>query len=73
MAKKKRKRRQALPAPGLQPELLTLTDVVHMTRLSKSSIYRKIDAGMFPPPVKLGPRLKRWKRADLADFIASRN
>lgn len=34
--------------------LVTMTEVVALTRLSKSEIYRRIRAGTFPAPVKLG-------------------
>jgi prophage regulatory protein len=51
------------PAWAVQHDdaLLKLPLVTALTGLSSSSIYRKVAAGLFPPPVRLGARCSRWK------------
>lgn len=39
---------------------------------SRSEIYRLLDAGLFPRPVKLGSRSVGWRESDLAEWLASR-
>jgi predicted DNA-binding transcriptional regulator AlpA len=40
-----------------------LRDVIRICALSRSTIYRRVADGTFPPPVQLGPRASAW-RAD---------
>ena len=42
-----------------------------LTRLSKAGIYRKIRAGTFPLPLKLGERTGAWRADEIHDWIAS--
>lgn len=44
----------------LDVDLLRLPEVVRRTGLSKSEIYRRIRAGAFPAPNKLGARTSVW-------------
>ncbi len=65
----------ALPsAPtGDAPRVLArLPDVLKMTGLGRSTIYRWIADGSFPPPVRLGPRAVAWRWADLDRWTRSR-
>lgn len=50
-------------------ELLRLRDVESITKLGKSTIYRKIDAGTFPRPRQLGENCVRWKMSDIQSWI----
>jgi len=40
-------------------------EVEDLTGLSRSAIYRRIDAGTFPRPVKLSPQCVRWRETDV--------
>lgn len=40
--------------------LLRLCDVMAMTGLGSSTIYRYIQAGTFPAPLKIGGHSARW-------------
>ena len=51
--------------------LLKLSDVKEKTQLSKSTIYKWIDAGKFPAPKKLGDRCVRWASTDIDEWIMS--
>jgi prophage regulatory protein len=45
--------------------LLKLTDVTKATSLGRSTIYRKISEGTFPPPLQLSPGCVRWDSESL--------
>lgn len=53
-------------------ELLKRRQVETATGLSRSSIYKQISLGNFPPPVKLTARSVAWRSQDIATWIASR-
>lgn len=38
---------------------------------SANTLWRKVKAGEFPAPVKLGPRITAWKVADVRAWISS--
>jgi prophage regulatory protein len=52
--------------------LLRLPDVRRRVSLSRSEIYRRIAAGHFPQPVKLGERASAWNAAEVDSWIAAR-
>lgn len=52
---------------------LTRLEVQARYKASRSSIYRWIEQGLFPPPIKLGPRMVRWKSTDLEEFERERD
>ena len=60
---------QPLHALQLDDALLRIQTVVQATGLSDATIYRKLAAGQFPEPVRLGARCTRWKAADLRAWI----
>ncbi len=51
---------------------LRLNDVVATTGLSRSTIYRMVDAGTFPDRVRLTAQSVGWWEADVADWLQSR-
>lgn len=53
-------------------EYLPRTDVQARYSLSRSTLYDWINKGKFPKPVKLGPRIVRWKRSDLENWEQER-
>lgn len=50
------------------PMFYRMRDVLRMTALSRSSLYRRIAAGTFPPPISLGGAAKGWRRSDLEQW-----
>lgn len=60
------------PAPAGEPieTLLRLRDVMKMTTLGSTTIYRKMDAGEFPRPLNLGGNVVRWKMSDVQRWIS---
>jgi prophage regulatory protein len=51
--------------------LLRLPSVAAQTGLSKSEIYRRINLGTFPQPIKLGLRAVAWPTAAVDAWVKS--
>lgn len=55
---------------SVEPAFYRLSDVIRITALSRSSIYRRIAVGEFPAQVPLGKgRAKGWRREALQEWI----
>ena len=52
--------------------ILRLPEVVEVTGLSRSSIYRLIGIDEFPRQRRLGPRSSGWRMSDVEQWLASR-
>ena len=52
--------------------LVRLPAVRRKTGMGRSTIYRLIAAGQFPPPIKLGPATSAWDVAAVDAWIAAR-
>ncbi len=55
---------------GLQ--LLTVTDVCKLLRISKPTLWRIRRAGGFPEPTTVTDRVFGWRRGELDAWLASR-
>ena len=53
------------------PKLLTLRDLIELTALSRATIYRGMNAGEFPLPIRIGGT-NRWPLEDITAFIEER-
>ncbi|WP_294312808.1 AlpA family transcriptional regulator [uncultured Sphingomonas sp.] len=51
--------------------LVRLPEVKDRTGLSRTSIYRKMDAGEFPLAVKLSANAVAWRETELERWIAA--
>lgn len=60
---------QPLHAVQLADALLRIQTVADATGLSGATIYRKLKAGDFPSPIRMGARCTRWKAADVRAWI----
>lgn len=49
--------------------ILRRRQVEERTGLSRSTIYRRMQAGTFPPAIPLGGRLVGWRAADIEWFL----
>ena len=56
----------------MQDRLLRRREVERITGMSRSSIYRLMQEGEFPRPVRVGPAAVRWKTSNITDWIESR-
>lgn len=57
-------------APSSPDALLRLPAVREMVGLSRSEIYRRIESGRFPRPVRLGDNAVAWRLSDLQRWIS---
>lgn len=56
------------PPAGIDA-LLDIEDVRAATRLGRSTIYRRIDAGTFPKPICLSPGCVRWRVSAITAWL----
>ncbi|WP_341372006.1 AlpA family transcriptional regulator [Vibrio parahaemolyticus] len=52
--------------------LLTLKEVMHLTGLRRSSIYKFMEEGYFPKSVSIGGRSVMWSEEDVQSWILKR-
>jgi prophage regulatory protein len=52
--------------------LLILPRILDLTTQSKSTLYRNIRLGEFPPPVKVSRNRVAWRQDDVESWLASR-
>ena len=57
-------------AAALVDRLLPLKRVLEVTSLSRATLYRKIEDGSFPAPLKIGRSRIAWRERDIIDWIA---
>lgn len=55
-----------------QERLVRLPVVLARTGKSRAGIYRDIQTGSFPAPVKIGERCVAWRESDVERWIATR-
>jgi len=57
-------------------KLLTLEEVINCVSMTKSTIYRYINKGEFPPPIKMDSTnpasASMWRESDVENFIDTR-
>ena len=59
--------------PGLtRSRLMRLPEVVQMTGVSRSTIYRWMENGEFPRQISLGANTVAWLESDVEDWIHHR-
>ena len=42
--------------------------VSERTGLGRSTIYKRVQEGTFPPPIKIGERASAWLESDIAEW-----
>ena len=57
--------------PTIDP-LLRTPEVLRLTSISRSHLYRETAAGRFPKPVRATPAHIAWRASEVADWIANR-
>lgn len=50
--------------------LIRLQEVMHLTGLSRSTIYNMMQAGTFPRQRKISPTIAVWPEAEVLEWIA---
>ena len=59
-------------SPTSPPEFLRLPDVMRVTGLARSTVYRLMAEDDFPAPCRLGRRAVGWRSDDIARWSAAR-
>jgi predicted DNA-binding transcriptional regulator AlpA len=54
-------------------QLLTVTDVCKLLRISKPTLWRLRRSGNFPDPTTVTERIFGWRRAEIEAWLSSRN
>ena len=52
----------------MEPIFLRINDVIKLTSISRSSIYRMMSEGDFPVQISVGTRQVRWSRQEVLDW-----
>ncbi len=55
------------------PFLLRLPEVTQLARRSKSQVYRDVNNGRFPAPVKIGLRASAWRATEIQAWLDNLN
>lgn len=69
MAKRNRRRTNAAPR---RRKLIRLPEVVELTDMSPSTIYKYMGMDLFPQSVKIGPHAVRWYLDEVLHYINTR-
>ena len=51
------------------PELLTSRDVARLLHIGVKTVFRLVEAGVVPPPIRLSRKILRWRAEDIARFL----
>ena len=57
---------------NIEEPMLRRRSVERMTGLSKSTLYRLIKKGEFPPPLRLTRKAVRWRREEVHEWLSLR-
>ena len=52
--------------------LLREEEVCEMVAVSRSTLWRWVSTGSFPPPIRIGPSAVRWRLSAVQDWMASK-
>ena len=61
------------PAPADSDRLLTVSEIARQLNCSTRHIWRLLDTGQFPLPIRLGSKLRRWPREAIERRPAGQN
>jgi prophage regulatory protein len=66
------KMKESKKTPKFDTVLLKAPDVVKLTTLKRSLIYKLIREGKFPKQLKFGARRVAWRASEVDEFIAGK-
>lgn len=55
-----------------EDRLLRRAEVQSRCGIARTTIYRLMRSGLFPEPVKVGPRAVRWPASEIEEWLAGR-
>jgi prophage regulatory protein len=61
-----------IPKEGeTEDQILRLPQIIELTALSRAEIYRRINSGAFPRPLKIGKRATGWRWGTVRLHVAA--
>ena len=51
---------------------LRIKEILPLVGISRATVLREVEAGRFPPPVRLSPGRVGWRPTDIEDWVADR-
>ena len=51
------------------PVLLTSREVARLLHIGVKSVFKLVQAGVVPPPIRLSRKILRWRAEDIARFL----
>ncbi len=57
------------PAEFEPDRLLTVQQVTDCLSISRQTLYALVNAGDFPPPLRIGPRAVRWRLSAINRYL----
>jgi prophage regulatory protein len=61
-----------VPSTTAYERAIRLSEVANLIGLSRSHIYRLVERGLFPAPVRLSDRVTVWREADVQNWLAEK-
>ena len=61
-----------MPSSVNLEQYLNIQEITASLKVSKSTLWRWIKQGLFPRPVRLGPKAVRWRESDIAAWDRER-
>jgi len=52
-------------------ELMTRQEIEALLVMGRSTLYRLMRSGDFPPPIRIGPRSVRWYRSEVEAHLSA--
>ena len=57
------------PQPASPPDLLTAQEVARRLSIGVRTLYRLVEGGVVPAPIRFNRRLVRWRAADIDRYL----
>lgn len=54
-------------------QMLNLVEVTERLKITRTTVYRWMESGKFPKPIKLSETTNRWLLSDVEKWIAERS
>ena len=52
--------------------IMKLPEVLELTKISRTTLYRLMETGEFPRPIKLGQRARAWRVEEVMNWLETR-
>ena len=56
----------------METRMLRVPEVMKLTGLSRTTLWRRVRTGTFPPPTELGENSIGWPESEIAGWLAER-